>query len=290
MSLFNDLKYKYNNLNTFGKIIAINAIVFLVNILLNAFKVGWLFTYFSLPSDFWDFLLQPWSIITYGFLHNGIFHILFNMLLLFYLSNVAANVFREKLVLNVYFLGVITGGALFLTVVNLWPTNYFASPGVVGASAGVAALLAFVPTYLPDSEIRLFTFTIKWKYIALAFIAFDVIRLVSGQNQGGYVSHLGGYLLGYMYASQLQKGTDIGTGFERLMDRFVNLFRPKSTLKTVYRKSPKTKAKTAKRTKSPSQTLNKQQRIDAILDKIGKSGYDSLTAEEKEFLFKAGKE
>ena len=289
MSTFQDIKYKYNSLNAFGKIIAITTVIFIINILFNAFKIGGIFNYFRLPSDFWDFLLQPWSIITYGFLHNGIFHILFNMLMLYYLSNVAANIFKEKLVLNVFFLGIITGGLLFLGVVNLWPTNYFVSPGIVGASAGVAALLAFVPTYLPDSAIRLFgAFNIKWMHIAIFFVVFDIIRLFSGQNQGGYVSHLGGYILGFYYASQLKRGTDIGLGFGWLMDRFVNLFKPKSTLKTVHRKSPR--STTTKRTKSHSETSSKQKRIDNILDKISKSGYESLSAEEKEFLFKAGKE
>lgn len=289
MSAFTDLKYKYNRLDVFGKIIVVNAVVFILGIILTVFKLDSIINYFSLPSDFFDFLWQPWSIITYGFLHNGIFHILFNMLLFYYLTRVAGNIFRDKLVLNVFFLGIITGGILFLTVVNLWPTNYFLSAGVVGASAGVAALLAFVATYLPDSEIRLFgAFNVKWKYIALFFIAFDIIRLISGQNQGGYLTHLGGYLLGYYYGSQLQKGNDIGLGFERLMDRFLNFFKPKTSLKTVHRKTSKSRSN--RTTKSSSGTLNKQKKIDSILDKISKSGYESLTAEEKEFLFKAGKD
>lgn len=292
MSKLNDLKYKYNTLDVFGKLIVINIVVFVLGILLNVFKLGGIMSFFSLPSGFWDFIVQPWSIITYGFLHTGLFHLLFNMLMLFYLSRVAANIFRDKQVLNVYFLGIIAGGALYVGIANLWPTDFFGARGIlVGASAGVSALLIFVAAYMPDSEIRLFnTFNVKWKHIAIFFVALDVIRLVSGLNQGGYIAHIGGYTLGYFYATQLVKGNDIGTGFERLMDRFMNLFKSKSNLKTVHRTNTKTSyTKSTRGTKSSSQPLDKQKQIDAILDKISKSGYDSLTAKEKEFLFKAGK-
>lgn len=146
MSVLQDLKYKFNNLNAFGKLIAINVIVFILNLLLTAlFRLGSLMSYFELPSNFMDFILQPWSIITYSFLHAGFFHLVFNMLLLFYLSRVTLNIFRVKMMLNVYFLGVIFGGLAYLSIANLWPNDFFGAGGVlVGASAGVCALLAFV--------------------------------------------------------------------------------------------------------------------------------------------------
>lgn len=289
MSTLQDLKYKYNNLNAFGKLIVVNGIVFIVLLLLRVFKLGFIEPYLVLPADFLDFIFQPWSIITYGFVHGGLFHIIFNMLFLFYLSRVLVNLFRPKMVLNIYFLGIIIGGFLFMTISSLWPTNFFGAGGNLrGASAGVAALLVFVATYMPDSEIRPFNlFTIKWKYVALIFVTLDVIRMLLGLNSGGYVSHIGGYILGYYYAKKLLDGTDIGAGFERLADRFMNLFKPKSNLKTVHKSSRKTKA--TKKTKSSSETFNNQKQIDAILDKISKSGYESLTAKEKEFLFKQGK-
>ncbi|SHG42924.1 rhomboid family intramembrane serine protease [Winogradskyella jejuensis] len=289
MSTFQDLKYKYNNLNTFGKIIVINGLVFIALLLLGVFKLGNILAYLVLPANFDDFIWQPWSIITYGFVHTGLWHLVFNMLMLFYLSRVAINLFRIKLVLNVYFLGIIVGGLLFMAIANLWPTDFFGAGGILrGASAGVAALLVFVATYMPESEIRPFNlFNIKWKYVALIFVGLDVFRMLLGLNSGGYVSHIGGYLLGYYYAKKLLDGSDIGKGFERLMDRFVSLFKPKSNLKTVHRK--KKTSKPRQKTKTESDTLNKQKKIDSILDKISKSGYESLTAEEKEFLFRQGK-
>lgn len=289
MGTLDELKYKYNNLNAFGKLIVVNGIVFIILLLLRVFKLGFIESFLVLPADFLDFIFQPWSIITYGFVHGGPWHLIFNMLFLFYLSRVAVNLFRPKMVLNIYFLGIIVGGILFVSIASLWPTNFFGAGGNLrGASAGVAALLVFVATYMPDSEIRPFNiFTIKWKYVALIFVSLDVIRMLLGLNSGGYVSHIGGYILGYYYAKKLLDGTDIGSGFERLADRFMGMFKSKSNLKTVHKSSRK--SKTVKKTKSTSETFNNQKQIDAILDKISKSGYESLTAKEKEFLFKQGK-
>lgn len=291
MTTFENLKYRYNNLDVFGKIITINVILFIVDVVLaNLLKLG-VVEYFKLPSSFNDFILQPWSLITYGFFHNGPFHLLFNMLFLFYLSRAASNLFRTKMVLNIFLLGIIAGGLAYLAVANIIPTNFFGAKNgiMVGASAGVSALLMFIAIYMPNSEIRLFnTFTVRWMHIAIFFVVMDVIRLMLGINQGGYVAHIGGYILGYYYATQLAKGKDIGLGFERMMDSVASWFKPKSNLRTVHRTS-KTSSKKSSKPKS-SDKSNKQKKIDAILDKISKSGYDSLSSEEKAFLFDASKE
>ncbi len=290
MSTLQNLKYKFNNLDIFGKIIAINVVLFIVNLLFSRVLKLSLFDYFVLPSDIMNFIVQPWSLLTYGFIHNGFFHVAFNMLFLYYLSRVLVNLFRPKMILNVYFLGIIFGGLAYLIVANLIPTNFFGARGILlGASAGVSALLLFVAAYMPNSEIRLFNaFNVKWKHIALVIVGLDLFRMLLGFNQGGYLAHFGGYLLGYLYATRLQKGKDIGEGFEKMMDTFVSWFKPKSNLKTVHRK--KEKSGYAGKTKKEFDSFNKQKRIDLILDKISKSGYESLTAEEKEFLFKVGKD
>lgn len=291
MSTFKDLKYKFNRFEVFDKIITVNVIVFVVGLVCSGlFKLN-LFNYFELPSGFSDFIRQPWSLLTYGFLHSGFLHLVFNMWLLYYLSRVATNLFRYKMILNVYFLGIIFGAITFLVAYNFMP-SFFKNPKSVllGASAGISALLLFIATYMPDSEIRLFnTINVKWKHIAMIFVSFDVIRIVMGINQGGYIAHLGGYILGYLYAARLQQGKDIGTGFEKTMDAVFSWSKPKSNLKTVHRKQ-QTTGDYAGKTKQEFNTYNKQKKIDLILDKIGKSGYESLTAEEKEFLFKAGKD
>ncbi|WP_282044048.1 rhomboid family protein [Winogradskyella flava] len=292
MNTIQNLKYKYSMLDVFGKIITINIIVFICDVLVSGLLKLNVVKYFVLPANFGDYIWQPWSLLTYGFLHADIWHLLFNMLFLFYLSRTASNLFRTKMVLNIYFLGIIFGGLAYLAVSNLMPTNFFGTKNgiMVGASAGVSALLMFIAIYMPQSQIRLFnTFNVKWMHIAIFFVVMDVFRLMLGINQGGYIAHIGGYLLGYYYAAQLAKGKDIGLGFERIMDSVAGWFKPKSNLKTVHRSKSKTVNKQT-HSKKDSSKSEKQKQIDTILDKISKSGYDSLTSKEKEFLFKASKE
>ncbi|BAO74360.1 rhomboid family intramembrane serine protease [Winogradskyella sp. PG-2] len=288
MSAVNDFKYKFKNFNAFEKIIVINIIVFIIGQLIGVFgRTDSSLSYLSLPSDFYSFLLKPWTLLTYGFAHYGFFHILFNLLILYFISRMLLNLFRPKMALNIYFLGIIVGGLAFLFVYNVLPKAFLInSSGVVGASAGIRALLIFLGVFMAEKEVRVFRFNIKLKYIAIALVVMDVLGLFTW-NQGGNVAHLGGALLGYFYAIKLKQGKDIGAGFERAMDTVVSWFQPKSNLKTVHRK--KGKGNYAGKTKDEFHTFNNQKKIDLILDKISKSGYESLTAEEKEFLFKAGK-
>lgn len=281
------IQNKLARLNPLETIILINVVLFVIAIVLRAVAPTFgLLSYFELPKDFFDFILQPWSIFTYGFLHYGLFHVLFNMLILYFVSRMVLNLFNVKMALSIYFLGIICGGLAFLLVYNVLPASMIGNAGpLIGASAGVRALLIFICAYLPNNEVRFFTFNIKLKYIAYALVFFDVLGLFT-TNQGGYVAHLGAVLLGYFYATQLQNGNDIGSGFQNLMDWFANLFSKKPVLKTVH----KSRRKSARATDKEFDEFNKQKKIDLILDKISKSGYESLSKEEKEFLFKVGKE
>ncbi|WP_026753119.1 rhomboid family intramembrane serine protease [Sediminibacter sp. Hel_I_10] len=289
-SLSNDISNKLRNLNVLEKIIAINVLIFLIGLILGTLQGlprGYSLRWLELPKDFFDFLLRPWSILTYGFTHYDFMHILFNMLVLYFVSRSLLNLFSAKQTLNIYFLGIISGGFVYLLVYNVLPSSMHASVGsLVGASAGVNALLIFLCTYLPNNEVRFFTINIKLWYIGVAIVVFDVIGLF-GVNQGGKLAHLGGSLLGYLYATQLQKGIDIGSGFAKLTDSISNWFKPKSKLKTVHRNQSKGYAGYNKK---EFNELNKQKKIDAILDKISKSGYESLTKDEKAILFQAGKD
>lgn len=289
MSTFKDYKYKFNAFNAFEKIIAVNIIIFIIAALVKVFaKTSNTLSFLKLPVDVVDFLFQPWSIITYGFLHYDFFHILFNLLILYYISRMLLNLFRPKMALSIYFLGIISGGLAFLLVYNVLPSEFLQTTGgLVGASAGIRALIIFLGVYMAETEVRVFVINVKLKYIAMILVALDVLGLFT-MNQGGNVAHLGGALLGYLYATRLREGKDIGKGFEKLMDTVVGWFQTKSTLKTVHKK--KRKNEFAGKTKNEFNTFNKQKKIDLILDKISKSGYDSLTAEEKEFLFRSGKD
>jgi membrane associated rhomboid family serine protease len=289
-SLTQDIKDKLKRLNVFEKIIVINVVIFIggwlifrIQHLHSEESLAWL----ELPKQFSEFIYKPWSIISYGFIHYGFFHILFNLLVLYFVSRTMVNVFSSKLSLNIYILGILVGGFSFLLVYNVLPPSLSTDVGsLVGASAGVRALLIFICAYMPNREARFFMVSIKLWYVGLVIVILDVIGLFS-INQGGNVAHIGGDLLGYLYATQLQKGTDIGKGFERFMDRIASLFKAKSPLKTVHKSKKKPYVG---HNKNEFGEFSKQKRIDLILDKISKSGYESLTKEEKEFLFKAGKE
>src|SRR5690606_33187298 len=210
-SLLQDIQDKFKRLNVLEHIIVINSVVFIIGMLLS--KIGnfhsslyWL----ELPRSFNEFLIKPWTIITYGFTHYDFFHILLNLLVLYFVSQMMLNLFSSKIALSIYFLGIIAGGLAFLMVYNVLPQSIL-NPvtGIVGASAGVRALLIFICAYMPKMEVRVVFFNMKLWHLGVVVVALDVLGLFS-TNQGGSVAHLGGSLLGYLYATQLQKGTDIG--------------------------------------------------------------------------------
>lgn len=289
-SIKQDLQYKMKRLNALEWLIVVNILVYLLGLLFNVLlKTSDSLYWLKLPSDFFDFLYQPWTLITYGFTHYGFIHILFNLLVLYFVSRIMLNLFKPIMALSIYFLGIIFGGLAFLLIYNVVPVGVLHPvAGLVGASAGVRALLIFLCAYMPQTEVKLAFWNVKLMYIGLALVVIDVIGLFS-TNQGGSIAHLGGSALGYVYAVQLLKGNDIGTGFQRLILWVENLFKPRkrSPLKTVYKNKSNT---VAGHNKKEFSQFNKQKQIDLILDKIGKSGYESLTKEEKEFLFKVGKE
>lgn len=286
MSQLERLKFKFKNLNTIEKIIAINVVIFLLVAIFKRFIINFL-NYLVLPPDLSAALMQPWSLITYSFLHYNLLHLALNMIVLYFCGKMFLNLFSSKMAINLYFLGSIVGGLTFLLFYNLFP-DYFADKyfPLIGASAAVRAIFIFLCAYMYNKEVRLIKWNIKIWYIGAAIIIFDFIGL-SGTNAGGSLAHLGGALLGYVYAKQLSKGQDIGKGFERLVDAISSWFKPrkKGNLKTVY----KDKTKVGGYTKGEFNEFNNQKKINIILDKISKSGYESLSAEEKEYLFKAGK-
>lgn len=286
-SLNQDLQDKLRNLNVLKKIIAVNVVVFLIGLLLSlVVKSGSSLYWLELPKNLGDFIFKPWSIITYGFTHYGLFHLLFNMMVLYFAAQMMLNLFSPKLALNIYLLGIIVGGLFYISAYNVLPQNFLKPAGaLVGASAGVRALLIFLCAYMPNTQVKVIVFNVKLWHLGVALVAFDAIGLF-GSNQGGHIAHLGGVALGYYYAKQLVKGKDIGKGFEKFMDSISNYFKPskKSPLKTVHKRKSNS---VAGHTKTEFKEFSKQKQIDLILDKISKSGYESLTEEEKAFLFKA---
>jgi len=300
MSQIDDLKLKFKAFTIIEKLIVINVVVFVLFYLLKTFAFLFempsssLKIWFMFPKEFNNFLTKPWSIITYAFLHSDIWHIASNMIILYFSGRYFITYLTEKKVLTVYFLGAILGAVFYMVSYNFFPV--FSGIGnipLLGASASVMAILIATATYIPNMRINLmFIGGVKFWWIATFFVVLDIIQ-IPASNSGGHIAHLGGAFFGFLYASQLKKGNDIGSWFENIMDKAVNLFKPKKKrpLRTVHKakKVKNTTNTTSKTTMSRAKNPN-QAEIDEILDKISRSGYDSLTKQEKDFLFKAGKD
>lgn len=269
--------------NGLTRIILINSVVFLlVNIIEQSLRFSKsehsLLYWLALPGNPLLALTHAWTFITYMFLHEGLLHILFNMLWLYWLGKIFLEYLGSKRLVAVYFLGGISGGLLFLLTAILFPLH-FTNTFLLGASAGVMAVVIATAVLLPNYVIHLLFFgPVKLKYLALvSFILTSVIDI--SQNTGGKISHIGGALFGALFTLQHKKGSDITKPVNRFFDWIVSLFSKKSKIKVSYRKG----------VSDEEYNLNqkvKQQKIDNILDKISKSGYESLTKEEKDFLFK----
>ena len=288
MSTFDNLKHKFQRFTIAEKLIVLNVIFFVIPFFLQT-----LFYLFNIPSttflswfhllpSFTEVLYRPWTLITYSFLHGGFMHILWNMILLYFVSRMYLNLFSEQQFLKNYLLGVLLGGLVFLIGYNLFPVFNGMYPPLVGASAGVMAVLIFVATYTPNQEVRLLFINVKLQYIGIALVVVDILQIPNG-NAGGRLAHLGGAFIGFLYANQLQKGKDIGSGLDGIWTFINALFVAKKAknMHTVHRSETVSKDKIKN---------GQQQKIDEILDKISTSGYESLTQEEKDFLFRAGKD
>ena len=287
------LTYQFRTANVMTKIIVINVVLFLV-VRVVAFLMqvapGELVSWFVLPEDLSELVLQPWSFVTYSFLHFSFWHIFWNMLVLYWFGQYVLNLFTPKRFLTIYLLGAIFGGLLYVVAYNVFPAFMGTASYLIGASAAVRAIMIFIAAYSPQAQARIFMFNIKLWHIGVFVILTDLLQLTSGSNAGGMLAHLGGAAFGYVYARQLVQGRDIGAWFERFMDWFADLFksRKEKPFKKVHRNQA-TATRKKRSTKTDDKT-NHQKKVDAILDKIGKSGYDSLTKAEKDFLFKAGKD
>ena len=286
-NLNQDIRNKLSRLNVFEKIIVFNFVLFVFTSITLKFQgFGSGLEWLSLSKSATKVLLMPWTLITYGFTHYSFSHLFFNMLVLYFIGRSFSNLFKEDLCLKVYLLGIFSGGLAFVFIYNLFPSGILKTVGpLVGASAGVRAVIVFLCAYLPNKEVRFFTFQFPLKYIGIALVVLDIPGLFS-QNSGGTVAHFGGYILGYYYAVQFHKGIDIGE-FIIKIKRFFSF--SSSNLKTVYKNNKKMDSSLAGKKKKEFDSFTHQKQIDLILDKISKSGYESLTQLEKDFLFRAGK-
>ena len=289
-SIIEDIKKNFSSGNTLTKLIYINVGVFLLVQLLYVFSFLFslpllaIIDYFSLPANTLLLTKKPWSIITYMFLHKGFMHLLFNILWLYFGGQIFLSFFDNKKLTSTYVLGGISGAVLFIISFNIFPVFENALPNAMalGASASVLAIIMAITTKSPNYIIRLFLIgNVKLKHIAFFSIALDILSIPQG-NAGGHIAHLGGAFFGYLYVKQLNGGNDMASGFNKIMDYLSSILRDTPKLKKTY--SRKKSDQDFKKEK-----VQEQAKIDKILDKIAKSGYEGLTKQEKDILFKASK-
>jgi membrane associated rhomboid family serine protease len=282
-SIIDDLKFQYKIGGIANKMIYWNVGFFLLSIIFfYQFKSGvfdfpnWL----SISSEPTTVLTRPWTLLTYAFFHYGFLHLFFNMIVLNFSSRLFLTFFTQKQYLGLYILSAIFSALCF--VLSFYFLHQTSS--MVGASAAIMALLVATTTYQPLMKIRLLLIgNVKLWHITAVLLLLDLLQ-IQMNNTGGHIAHLSGAFFGYIYIKLLQNGTDLS----RIVDSILNMFCKKQL--TPFRKVHVNPKKPAAKRESKIVIKDKtQQQLDEILDKISQSGYDSLTAEEKEFLFKAGK-
>ena len=245
-------------------IILINVLVFLIPLIMNTIlyllniKTLSFFNFFDLHPQINYLLKNIWTIMTYAFIHNDIYHIFWNMFILYFASEYFLNFFDEKKYIKTYFYGIIFGGLFFVLSYNLFPVFKNDFTTLIGSSAAVYSVLIFICTYFPNNKVNLILFNIELKYIGIIYILLSLVQIPI-ENPGGNIAHLGGALWGYLYAMSIYNNS-----FNINLKGIIN------------------KLKFNNLNKSENQKM-----IDAILDKISESGYESLTKKEKELLFKS---
>lgn len=282
-NLWDDVKLKvFKSGNPVFFYVGLNAFIFIAFAFIsttcffigkNGLTTGFINDYLAFPAAPHLWVTHFYTLVTYQFLHADFFHILFNLLWLYWIGQLLLDFIKPRQFHFIYLMGGIFGALFFALLFNLLPV-YNTSVNqatIIGSSASVMAIFAALATLVPNYSIRLMFFgDVKVKYLLLAYIILDLLG-TSSNNAGGSIAHLGGVLFGFVYIKFLQNGTDLSTIFKA---------KPKfKVVKNTQVKSNKTK---------PSGV--NQQEIDAILDKISASGYDKLTKEEKDTLFRASKD
>ena len=307
MSIRDDLRTQWRTGGMLVRLILINAAVFLALLLVDlvvllSFQnkasadvffhdqvLGWLASSYA-----WKHLLfRPWTVITYMFTHAGFWHLFWNIMVLWFSGRMFQDLLGEKRLLGTYLLGGLAGLVLYALAYNFAPFlhGYTSGGTIIGASAAVMGVLFGIAVYRPTLQVSLiFIGPVKLIYVALVLLVLDLIGIRQGVNSGGHIAHLGGAFYGYLYAKQLAQGRDWSLAFGTWVEGLLGLLQR--------RRGPKLKvAKGAGRRRPPRDDVDynarkqeEQAQIDAILDKIGKSGYESLSKEEKDLLFRASHE
>ncbi len=291
-SIFQEIKDFFIKGSILSRIIGVNVAIFLLANTIRVFFFLWnmegatseMGEWLGVSSNPQTLLYRPWTLITYMFFHFDLLHILFNMIVLLVGGRLFSSYIGADRLTVTYLVGGIAGAFVYILSFNFFPVfGEVASHSIaIGASASVLAVFIATATYMPNFQLPLLLFgRIRLKYIAIVFVAIDIISIDKG-NPGGHLAHLGGALWGFSYGKLLLAGKDPALVAGFYLDRFFSLFRSKPKMRVEYRRErPLTDDDYNK------QRLQKQKQIDHILDKISQNGYDSLSKEEKEMLFRS---
>ncbi|NVO30552.1 rhomboid family intramembrane serine protease [Hymenobacter lapidiphilus] len=304
MSVFNDIRTAFSRRdNALNQLLLINVLVFVFLVLTEAimFLSGAqyypnIIRQFALPSDLPGLLRHPWTVLTYAFTHEKFLHIFFNLINLYFFGALVREYLGDRRLVSVYILGALAGALFFVLAYNLLPAL---SPAlgttVIGASAGVTAIIMAAATLMPEYQFNLILLgPVRIKYIAAVVIVLSVLAINQG-NPGGGIAHIGGAVLGYIFIRQLRAGRDLGRPVQAVGDWVGRLFSKRPNLRVTHRTPAAASVATAKGTapaasRKASTSQPAEEEIDLILDKISHSGYESLSKEEKQKLFKASQQ
>jgi membrane associated rhomboid family serine protease len=310
-SIWDDVKREFQHGNMVTRLIITNCIVFIVIVLsklilsvpgqgTQSLFEDFLY-FFSMSSQTKHFLTHPWGLLTSAFLHQGLGHIFWNMISFYWFGRIVGDLLGNHRILPIYLLGAVAGNIIYFLVANFTPYGVVIGPFAYGASAAVMAMVAVAAYIAPDYIFNVLLIgPVRLKYVALFVVLVDLIAIADNNNTGGSFAHLGGLAFGLLFASQLQKGNDLGKPITSFIAIFQNLFRPKPKPRMTFERGERAYAdgqrqqKQAKSNKTGVNTeggtpTEQQAKVDEILDKIKQKGYDSLSKEEKDFLFNASK-
>jgi membrane associated rhomboid family serine protease len=289
MQLIEDIKSQFKSGTNLMKLIYINTGVFLIIKVIQMFAFLFqtpeisdtVISFLAVPASLEELIRKPWTVFSYMFLHEGFFHLLFNMLWLYWFSRIFTQYFDQKKLVSLYIMGGLAGAFLYILSFNMFPafSEVINISIALGASASVMAIVVATATYVPNYSVRLFFVgQVKLKYIAIGILIFTSI-LDFSENTGGKIAHLGGAALGYFYANRLKYGSDPGIWISRLLANIKGWFKPRQKMKVTHKKQMNDHEYNEAK-------ASHQEQLNKILEKISKGGYESLTSEEKALLFK----
>jgi membrane associated rhomboid family serine protease len=295
MTIWKEIQESFHEGTTLTKLIYVNVGVFVIikvlQLLLLLFgyspsSIQFLINWLSVPSDPISLLIKPWTLFTYMFLHYDFFHILFNVLYLYWFGRLFIHLVDDRKLLTIYIWGGLAGAGIYMLSFNLLPAFHPVSGQsiLLGASASVMAILFAVARIRPDFSVYLFLIgPVKLKYLALIAFIIDLISIPGMSNAGGHLAHIGGALVGLLYGWKLSEGKISGSFFDKAASRSGNLFRKKSKMKVTHSRPLTDMEYNARK-------IERQKELDRILEKIKHSGYESLSKEEKKTLFNASQD